>query len=376
MFSSGRRTNSRLRARAEAGRHMMEPLHSSKNAVHDRCWIHQPQPRRAPDQSHALPAPICRLSRLVHDRLTSNFTNHRQLRVVGGVRRRRGRPPSTAALPHAREDALERRQLLRRRRPGRPDLGHPDRARLGHLPRERLRVFVDPDGDTHTSLQIEVNTLGAAWDLMLPQPYRDGGRRSTRGTSRASTSASTCAAPSIAPAIRRGLDRRDRDAVADTFAAAERRRRTRHWRVNFTRSVAGRRRRGPLRERVKPARRSLPEQLVSTRKVDQHAHARTLVHPILARAHAPTGGLFVDDPNERSSGRFAGSIIVSAHRAANGAYASRLDALEVADIRVDGLEFHPVMHSTPSFYEIVAARLRRRRRSYRPGRRPGMDGVG
>ena len=41
-------------------------------------------------------------------------------------------------------------------------------------------------------------------------------------------------------------------------------------------------------------------------------------------------------------------------RAANGSYATTLDALEAADIRVDGVDFHPVIHATPSTYEITA----------------------
>ena len=39
-----------------------------------------------------------------------------------------------------------------------------------------FEVFIDPDGDTHEYYELEVNALGTAWDLMLPQPYRDGGK--------------------------------------------------------------------------------------------------------------------------------------------------------------------------------------------------------
>ena len=38
-----------------------------------------------------------------------------------------------------------------------------------------FEVFIDPDGDTHNYYELEVNALGTAWDLFLPQPYRDGG---------------------------------------------------------------------------------------------------------------------------------------------------------------------------------------------------------
>jgi hypothetical protein len=38
-----------------------------------------------------------------------------------------------------------------------------------------FEVFIDPDGDTHEYYELEVNALKTAWDLLLPEPYRDGG---------------------------------------------------------------------------------------------------------------------------------------------------------------------------------------------------------
>lgn len=38
-----------------------------------------------------------------------------------------------------------------------------------------FEIFLDPDGDTHTYYELEVNALGTEWDLMLVRPYRDGG---------------------------------------------------------------------------------------------------------------------------------------------------------------------------------------------------------
>jgi predicted metalloprotease with PDZ domain len=38
-----------------------------------------------------------------------------------------------------------------------------------------FEVFIDPDGDNHNYYEIEINALGAEWDLFLPKPYRDGG---------------------------------------------------------------------------------------------------------------------------------------------------------------------------------------------------------
>lgn len=38
-----------------------------------------------------------------------------------------------------------------------------------------FEVFIDPDGDTHTYYELEINALGTVWDLLLLKPYRDGG---------------------------------------------------------------------------------------------------------------------------------------------------------------------------------------------------------
>ena len=38
-----------------------------------------------------------------------------------------------------------------------------------------FEIFIDPDGDTHAYFEIEINALNTVWDLLLIQPYRDGG---------------------------------------------------------------------------------------------------------------------------------------------------------------------------------------------------------
>ena len=38
-----------------------------------------------------------------------------------------------------------------------------------------FEVFIDPDGDNHNYLELEINALGTTWDLMLTKPYRDNG---------------------------------------------------------------------------------------------------------------------------------------------------------------------------------------------------------
>ena len=39
-----------------------------------------------------------------------------------------------------------------------------------------FEVFLDPNGDNHEYYEIEINALGTYWDLLLPRPYKDGGK--------------------------------------------------------------------------------------------------------------------------------------------------------------------------------------------------------
>lgn len=39
-----------------------------------------------------------------------------------------------------------------------------------------FEVFIDPNGDNHEYYEFEINALNTGWDLLLPQPYKDGGR--------------------------------------------------------------------------------------------------------------------------------------------------------------------------------------------------------
>jgi len=36
-----------------------------------------------------------------------------------------------------------------------------------------FEIFIDPDGDTHSYCEFEINALNTVWDLLLIQPYRD-----------------------------------------------------------------------------------------------------------------------------------------------------------------------------------------------------------
>jgi len=39
-----------------------------------------------------------------------------------------------------------------------------------------FEVFIDPDGDGHDYVELEINARGTVWDLRLPRPYRAGGQ--------------------------------------------------------------------------------------------------------------------------------------------------------------------------------------------------------
>jgi hypothetical protein len=39
-----------------------------------------------------------------------------------------------------------------------------------------FEVFLDPDGDSHLYAELELNARNTTWDLLLPRPYKDGGK--------------------------------------------------------------------------------------------------------------------------------------------------------------------------------------------------------
>jgi cellulose/xylan binding protein with CBM9 domain len=39
-----------------------------------------------------------------------------------------------------------------------------------------FEFFIDPNGDSHEYYEFEINALGTGWDLLLPRPYKDGGK--------------------------------------------------------------------------------------------------------------------------------------------------------------------------------------------------------
>ena len=39
-----------------------------------------------------------------------------------------------------------------------------------------FEMFIDPDGDTHNYMELEINALNTVWDLFLSKPYRENGK--------------------------------------------------------------------------------------------------------------------------------------------------------------------------------------------------------
>lgn len=233
-----------------------------------------------------------------------------------------------------------------------------------------FEVFIDPDGDTHAYYELEVNALGTAWDLLLVQPYRDGG-------------------PPIhawdIPGLQVGVDVRgtlnrpgDRDEgwtvelalpwEALREAASPRRppRDGEQWRVNYSRvqwtlDVAD----GTYRKRVDAVTsKALPEDnwvWSPQGAIDMHMPERWGVVQFTAATAGSRRVAFLENRNDRVKWALRRLYYRQrAFRAANGRHATDLTALRASDVRVDGLELRPTLHATPSLYEITA---------------PGFDGV-
>jgi hypothetical protein len=227
-----------------------------------------------------------------------------------------------------------------------------------------FEVFIDPDGDTHAYYELEVNALGTPWDLLLIKPYRDGGP-AVNGWDIAGLKLGL----DVRGTINRPGDRDDGWSVEMAMpwqilreAAREGKspRAGDRWRVNFSRvqwqmDVAD----GRYAKRLKPGSKDpLPENnwvWSPQGAINMHMPERW---GYVQFSGVPAGGgteAFVEDPNERVKWALRRLYYRQRKvRAAQGRYATALDPLNVSDVRVDGLDFRPVMHATPSLYEIVA----------------------
>jgi Carbohydrate family 9 binding domain-like len=227
-----------------------------------------------------------------------------------------------------------------------------------------FELFIDPDGDTQNYYELEVNALGTPWDLMLIKPYRDGGP---------AIHAWDIAGLQVGVDVRGTLNRPgDRDEgwtveIAMPWKilreAASSRKPPQpgdRWRVNFSRvqwqvEVA----KGRYAKRLKPGTKdALPEDnwvWSPQGAINMHMPERWGYVQFSSMSAGKGTEAFVEDPNERVKWALRRLYYRQRRiREANGKYATSLDALNPADIRVDGIDFRPVIHATPSLYEIVA----------------------
>jgi hypothetical protein len=237
-----------------------------------------------------------------------------------------------------------------------------------------FEIFIDPDGDTHNYYELEVNALSTPWDLLLPQPYRDGG---------SAIHAWDIAGLRIGVDVRGTLNRPgDRDdawtveiAMPWTILreAAPGRRTPRageHWRVNFSRvewqtDITA----GSYVKRVdaktgKPLPEDnwvwSPQGAINMHMPERWGFVQFSDAPAgsdaVASAGAGATSSFVEDPNERL--KWALRRLYYRQRrfriAHGGTYATDLPALDAGTIQVEGLAFRPAMQVTDSLYEITA----------------------
>ena len=233
-----------------------------------------------------------------------------------------------------------------------------------------FEVFIDPDGDTHAYYELEINALNTVWDLLLLKPYRDGG-------------------PAIhgwdIAGLRSGVDVRgtlnrpgDKDdgwsvEIAMPWRALREAAGTRkppvpgeRWRINFSRvqwqvDVSG----GKYIKRLKPgSQEPLPEDnwvWSPQGAINMHMPEQWgFVQFSRFRAGTETDA-FIDDPNERLKWALRRLYYRQrAFREANSRYAASLGALKPLGAEVEslagirGTDFQPVLHGTPSLYEITA----------------------
>jgi hypothetical protein len=228
-----------------------------------------------------------------------------------------------------------------------------------------FEVFIDPDGDTHEYFELEVNALKTAWDLLLPQPYRDGG---------SAIDGWDIAGLQVGVDIRGTLNKSgDKDEgwsvelalpwkiLEETSMHKRAPRDGEQWRINFSRVewhtdiVEGRYVKRTNGETKKP----LPEDnwvWSPQGAVNMHMPERWGVMQFSDLAAGAGTARFVEDQNDRVKWALRQLYYRQRkYRAANKRYASDLAMLQADNIRVEGLTFAPKLQVTDSLYEITAS---------------------
>jgi Carbohydrate family 9 binding domain-like len=227
-----------------------------------------------------------------------------------------------------------------------------------------FEIFIDPDGDTHNYFELEINALATVWDLMLVQPYRDGGP-----AIHAWDIAGLKAAVDTRGTLNRPGDRDDGWSVEIAIpwrildeAAPSRRRPAagERWRVNFSRvqwqlDVDGDR---YAKRRDTATGQPLPEDnwvWSPQGAVNMHLPERWGVVQFADAAAGTRTVAFEDDPNDRVAWALRRLYYRQRQQQSSaGRYARSLDALGAGTITVAGLEFKPAMQATDTSYEISA----------------------
>jgi Carbohydrate family 9 binding domain-like len=227
-----------------------------------------------------------------------------------------------------------------------------------------FEIFLDPDGDTHAYYELEVNALATPWDLLLVQPYRDGGP-----AIHAWDIAGLQVAVEVRGTINRPGDHDEGWSVELALPwmvlkeAAPGRRAPRagdQWRVNFSRvqwrtEATDGRYVKPLDPRTgKP----FPEDnwvWSPQGAIDMHMPERWGVMQFSDLAAGAGTATFVEDGNNRVKWALRRLYYRQRRfRAVHGRYASDLAQLDARSITVEGMSFRPSMEATPTQYEITA----------------------
>lgn len=235
-----------------------------------------------------------------------------------------------------------------------------------------FEVFIDPDGDTHAYFELEVNALNTPWDLLLVQPYRDGGPAihawdiaglktgvNVQGTINRPGDRDTGWSLEIAMpwAILREAAGPRRSPSGAPIAGDQ-------WRVNFSRvqwrmdvkeGAAG----GTYAKRINPKTgRPFPEDnwvWSPQGAINMHIPERWGFAQFSDAEAGAAPTPFVEDRNDRVKWALRRLYYRQRrHRAAHGQYATDLTALDAANIRVEGIDFTPSMQVTATQYEISA----------------------
>jgi hypothetical protein len=228
-----------------------------------------------------------------------------------------------------------------------------------------FEVFIDPDGDTHAYFEIELNALNTVWDLLLIQPYRDGGP-AIHGWDIAGLRT----AVDLRGTINRPDDRDEGWSIEMAIPwkmlaeAAPRRDRPRagdQWRINFSRVQwqLDRREGGYAKRLDRLTGKPMPEDnWVWSPQGAINMHMPERWGAVQFSDQPPGDGTtpFAEDRNDRVKWALRRLYYRQReYRAAHGRYARDLALLKGREIHVEGLDFKPTLQVTDALYELHAA---------------------